>query len=379
MRLRRSAFALILVLLAAASVFAAALHAGAVARSTTLEASVYLQRAQAERAAHAAVAVAITGLLPSSGSESGRATDAGSGESGEPGAPGASGSAGADDEPEEPPSIEFPDILKEILGEIAQDIEDQAVEETGPVAPTGARRRVGGARGASADLVERLAEVGLPTRPLTVELEGRTFTITLTDASGRLNINTAEPATLRRYFQLKGFSAFEVSSLTDQILDWRDEDSAQRPYGAERDRYLRLGIVPADRAFTSTDELLFLPACTPDVFEKIRADLTVTGTGSLHAGTAPPEALRAAPEISEDAALGLIEARSGGRLERREYDRLVRESEEEARAAVRFEPSSLIRVVVRAGPAEGGRTSFTFEGVAALSDRRIAGIALRAR
>jgi hypothetical protein len=54
-----------------------------------------------------------------------------------------------------------------------------------------------------------------------------------------------------------------TDELADTLLDWVDEDSEPRDFGAEIDDYLALGIIPADGAeMHSLDELLVIPGVT---------------------------------------------------------------------------------------------------------------------
>lgn len=63
-------------------------------------------------------------------------------------------------------------------------------------------------------------------------------------AGAALDVNAADDETLRRLLLVLGRSPAQADSLVDALADWRDEDDAPRPFGAERPAYRAAGMRP---------------------------------------------------------------------------------------------------------------------------------------
>lgn len=254
MRLRRRGFALILVLLATAGVFALALHSAVLMRAATVESRLMVERARLERGAHGAAVLAIQGLLTSPEADPALLA-------------GAAGSGGDRPAPpeEQPPedTLELPPFVKELLGDRLKEAEDERDRERGPQDPE--LRRLGEGGGLAGrlrrrDRVTPLSILGLPPAPIDVRPadDGPLFRVSLVDATGLLNINAAEEAQLAAYLAAHAVPIDQAAALVDQIIDWRDEDTLTRPRGAEQEVYSRLGIACRNGPFGAIEELRFL-------------------------------------------------------------------------------------------------------------------------
>lgn len=94
------------------------------------------------------------------------------------------------------------------------------------------------------------------------------FIVRITDETGKLNLNTADRATLVAFFtQVTGDSAL-AEELADSILDWRDSDDNPNPQGAESDYYLNLPqpYRAKNAPFDSPYELLLVKGMTRELF-----------------------------------------------------------------------------------------------------------------
>jgi hypothetical protein len=80
--------------------------------------------------------------------------------------------------------------------------------------------------------------------------------VTIEPVGITLNVNTADDATLRRFFTSAGLPATVADSLTDAVLDWRDGDDDPRVSGAEHQWYERAGRVPPRNADIASPEEL---------------------------------------------------------------------------------------------------------------------------
>jgi type II secretory pathway component PulK len=118
--------------------------------------------------------------------------------------------------------------------------------------------------------------------PPSVELDIPGFTVSalIEDESSRLNLNTADKATL---MLLPGITEEAV----DAILDWRDADEEQRPLGAESDYYMGLPspYEAANHAFDTIDELRLVRGVDRAMFE---------GGGTVAAPTSGDTSLQSA-------------------------------------------------------------------------------------
>jgi len=94
-----------------------------------------------------------------------------------------------------------------------------------------------------------------------IELDGCTLDITITDESGKLNLNTATKAQL---MGLKGMT----DEISDAILDWRDADDEEQPVGAEGGYYLNLPhpYVIRNGPLQTIRELLMVKGVTAPLF-----------------------------------------------------------------------------------------------------------------
>ena len=363
MRARAPGFALVIVLLVSAGLFALALHAGVSMRSATVEARVLLERGSDELSARSAAAIVVASMGTSVerfAAQSGRATGTGAG--------GGSGGSGGD-EPQQ--QVEIPAIIKEMIPDLDK-VEAQARDATGGSVQGGGVTGVTSPRRAAA--ASRF--LSIPTRPIEVELpEGRgRWRVRVRDALSGVNINAAPQEQLTAYFVARGVEPALAGTLAAQIVDWRDEDSFALPGGAEQDAYTPRAIVCRNAPFANIEELLFLPAMSRELLALVRHDLLTFGDGSVHVGSVSPEVLRTLPGLDADGAAVLIEARSRGPLTKETLARLLPIRARDAAAKLRVEPSSLLHLRVEPVSGEGA----AFEGAAVLApDSTIEALGLR--
>ncbi len=148
---------------------------------------------------------------------------------------------------------------------------------------------------------EPLAEAGYEPEA------GRDVTVEFADENAKLplkNADLAEPALVALFTDL-GFEAGEVDVLTDSLLDWIDADDNPRPFGAEKDDYLRTdpSHVAANRAPRSFTELaavqgfadlMFTEAGRPNErCEEFMRRVSLWSDGTINLNTVPDETLRA--------------------------------------------------------------------------------------
>jgi general secretion pathway protein K len=135
------------------------------------------------------------------------------------------------------------------------------------------------------------------------------------DLGTQVNINRLTEAELRTFFGFVLNNAETADKLAQAIVDWRDADDIPRARGAEKDDYVKAGLMtlPQNGEFREVEDLLQVMGMTPEIYELVGPYLTVRGDGLVNLNTAPAPVLRVLPGMT-DVILGQILAlRSSGR------------------------------------------------------------------
>lgn len=149
------------------------------------------------------------------------------------------------------------------------------------------------ARDAKENQTDHLGETWAGKLP-PVPFEGGVFTVTITDAQGRFNLNNlvrngapsaADIGVFQQLLKLLDLNPL----LTDALVDWLDADSQTRPGGAEDTEYMTLN--PPYRAgnqlLTSIDELRLVKGFDAKTVEALRPYVVaLPQTTSINANTA---------------------------------------------------------------------------------------------
>jgi hypothetical protein len=382
MRIRHRAFALLIVLVAVAGVFALGLRSAASARAVQLESRVMSERVVGERLARTAAVLVLRGLTtaPTADNRSSNNALASSGPGGGSDSPPALADAAA----EEDKKPDLPAILREMLGENAE-----AAKKAEKAAQAGAARLSDGAgltgrRTRATDGLALLQRVGLPSKPIDVTVEDRRLRVTLADAGGLLNVNTVDEVRFAKYLTLKGVDSSLAARIANQLMDWRDADSFERQDGAESATYERRGLACRNGDLFALEELLYLPAMTRDIFERIRPDLCAGGDGKAHLGSAPAEVLLSIDGMSPSAIDQILSLRANGRLTQSAVDSALRGVWDKAKEQLRFQPSGFVRVTVETlgrinkdNGLDRVKEARRFEGIGVVSDTGVNEIGLR--
>lgn len=131
-----------------------------------------------------------------------------------------------------------------------------------------------------------------------LDLPGGSVAVVLHDEGGLVDLNDADEALLAGLFRQAG--AERPEDLAAAVADWRDEDQLKRIGGAEADDYRRAGLAwrPRDGAFESVDELRLVMGMTPELFGRVRDQLTVWGhRPDVDFDTAPRQVLMALADM----------------------------------------------------------------------------------
>lgn len=115
--------------------------------------------------------------------------------------------------------------------------------------------------------------------------------VSIRDAAGLVDLNTATPETLRRLLERFGVAGEESDAVIDAWLDWRDPDELRHLNGAEDPEYRAAGrsYGTPDQPFASIEELRYLLGMTPSLFERMSPYLTLySGRSGIDERVAPP-------------------------------------------------------------------------------------------
>jgi general secretion pathway protein K len=166
-------------------------------------------------------------------------------------------------------------------------------------------------------------------RPINFELDDVPCTVTLTEETGKININALKTPNgsenraaidqLLRLIELLNQRRPEnpiTYDIVSSIIDWTDADEhvtclplvKNHNLGAESDYYTALSppYKPANAPFDSIDQLLLVKGVTPEVFEMLKPCLTVYGDGQININTAPAPVLESMSEKMDTALAKLI-------------------------------------------------------------------------
>lgn len=147
--------------------------------------------------------------------------------------------------------------------------------------------------------------------PRTIQLRGGEVTLSITDESGKVDLNTSASGLLRTLFVTHGVEPSKAAALEDAILDWRDTDDERRPLGAESQEYLNVehAFPPRNGPFSSIDDLRHVRGIDDALFDRLAPALTVhSGKRGIDPLVAPEASLLAVLGSNEEAN-AFIEAR----------------------------------------------------------------------
>ncbi len=142
--------------------------------------------------------------------------------------------------------------------------------------------------------------------------------VSITDESGKVDINRASEVILRGLFRGLGLEEEDADIAVDSILDWKDADDLHRLHGAESDYYMSLPnpYKAKDAGFETLEELIMIRGITPEILygevgKRGVIDLLTlhSNTGKINLNTAPREVLLAIPGITSETADAIITKR----------------------------------------------------------------------
>ncbi len=149
-------------------------------------------------------------------------------------------------------------------------------------------------------------------RPYAFNFGDAEVEVRITDDSGKLNLNAADPTVLTNLFMARGVPQDKAEALAAAIRDWVDGDDETTLNGAEMPEYKAAGLSygPANAPFNTVSELQQVLGMNYELFTQVEPALTIyTGQSTPNAQYAPIEALEALPDMTPECAQQIIQQR----------------------------------------------------------------------
>ena len=149
-------------------------------------------------------------------------------------------------------------------------------------------------------------------RPYSFVFDEVEVEVSLTDDSGKIDINAADQISLKSLFVGVGVEEPKAEELADAIQDWRDPDDLTSLHGAERGDYRAAGLSysPRNAPFETLSEIQQVYGMNYAIYSKIEPAITMfSGRSTPSAAYAPLEAMMAIPGMTADMARQLIQER----------------------------------------------------------------------
>ena len=150
------------------------------------------------------------------------------------------------------------------------------------------------------------------------------YTVSITDESGKVDINTVSDVVLKNLLINIGVQEEEVDTIVDSIMDWKDPDDFHRLYGVESDYYMSLPnpYTAKNANFDTVEELLLVKGMTPEILygtSERRGIIDVLTVNSkrnkINVNAAPKEVLMGIPGVTPEVADTIINYRQTNEIE----------------------------------------------------------------
>jgi type II secretory pathway component PulK len=135
-----------------------------------------------------------------------------------------------------------------------------------------------------------------------------------TDLGTKLNINQLSEDELKTFFAFILNDYVVADGLAQSVMDWTDADDIARLHGAEKDDYIKNGLLalPANAPFRDIQELQFVKGMTPEIYAAVSPYLTTLGAGLVNLNTAPAAVMKVLPGMTDQILSTILSLRSQG-------------------------------------------------------------------
>ncbi|HEX7547183.1 MAG TPA: hypothetical protein VF368_10675 [Gemmatimonadaceae bacterium] len=148
----------------------------------------------------------------------------------------------------------------------------------------------------------------------TYQVDSQPVYVQATDLGTKLNINDLSEDELKTFFGFVLNDYVIADGLAQCIMDWTDVDDIARLHGAEKDDYIKAGMLalPANGPFRDIEDLQFVKGMTPEIYAKVSPYLTTLGDGLVNLNTAPAPVLKVLPGMTDQILSTILSLRSQG-------------------------------------------------------------------
>lgn len=148
----------------------------------------------------------------------------------------------------------------------------------------------------------------------TYQVDSQPVYVKATDLGTKLNINQLSEDELKTFFAFILNDYVVADGLAQSVMDWTDADDIARLHGAEKDDYIKNGLLalPANAPFRDIQELQFVKGMTPEIYAAVSPYLTTLGAGLVNLNTAPAAVMKVLPGMTDQILSTILSLRSQG-------------------------------------------------------------------
>jgi general secretion pathway protein K len=137
--------------------------------------------------------------------------------------------------------------------------------------------------------------------PYALRMHNAKAVVTIRSESGKVNPNTASQQMLAALMSAVGAPQSQAAMVSAAMLDWRQSDDNDQKGPARKMaqyRAARLDYAPPGAPFESLDEIQRVIGMTPDLFRKLKPNLSIYQTGDPDIATAEPAVAEALHKLA---------------------------------------------------------------------------------
>jgi type II secretory pathway component PulK len=148
----------------------------------------------------------------------------------------------------------------------------------------------------------------------TYDVDSQSVYVKATDLGTMLNINQLSEDELKTFFAFILNDYVVADGLAQSVMDWTDADDIARLHGAEKDDYIKAGLLalPANAPFRDIQDLQLVKGMTPDIYAAVSPYLTTLGAGQVNLNTAPAAVMKVLPGMTDQIISTILSLRSQG-------------------------------------------------------------------
>ena len=148
----------------------------------------------------------------------------------------------------------------------------------------------------------------------TYDVDSQAVYVKATDLGTKLNINQLSEDELKTFFAFILNDYVVADGLAQSVMDWTDADDIARLHGAEKDDYIKDGLLalPSNAPFRDIQELQFVKGMTPEIYAAVSPYLTTLGAGLINLNTAPAAVMKVLPGMTDQIISTILSLRSQG-------------------------------------------------------------------